>query len=60
MAEHTVTQSNFNPRSREGSDKRRVQSKQDYKNFNPRSREGSDQLKAAFRGAQNTFQSTLP
>ena len=32
----------FNPRSREGSDKRQTAQITTYYNFNPRSREGSD------------------
>ena len=33
---------NFNPRSREGSDNRRPATAASYSDFNPRSREGSD------------------
>ena len=36
---------NFNPRSREGSDKKQAQPQNQADNFNPRSREGSDSAK---------------
>ena len=39
--------SNFNPRSREGSDEYRIQSVETTFDFNPRSREGSDMISSA-------------
>ena len=39
---HTITPSNFNPRSREGSDAGHRQTIPKHHHFNPRSREGSD------------------
>ena len=39
---HCITQFYFNPRSREGSDRRAFYMSDLWKNFNPRSREGSD------------------
>ena len=52
--------SNFNPRSREGSDSvlRPRSGKSDY--FNPRSREGSDVCTMVAEASSARFQSTLP
>ena len=52
--------SNFNPRSREGSDNISAGSSLILANFNPRSREGSDNLPVAKKKPYQQFQSTLP
>ena len=51
---------NFNPRSREGSDKGQTFSACPFLYFNPRSREGSDTYVAQFIAILGGFQSTLP
>ncbi len=38
----TAARTDFNPRSREGSDRSALEKRGGYRNFNPRSREGSD------------------
>ncbi len=50
----------FNPRSREGSDRRTSLAFTNRINFNPRSREGSDMPYTPACGIRSTFQSTLP
>ena len=53
--------SNFNPRSREGSDHKFISSASKMRYFNPRSREGSDiQPTRNKRETADKFQSTLP
>ena len=53
--------SDFNPRSREGSDSiSRIFKVRIINNFNPRSREGSDCSRSAVEVARFGFQSTLP
>ena len=52
--------SNFNPRSREGSDLVAGLRRSTVHNFNPRSREGSDYRILMFVGLFLIFQSTLP
>ena len=51
---------NFNPRSREGSDRRKTPAGCWEGDFNPRSREGSDYLELGSYRATAKFQSTLP
>ena len=51
---------NFNPRSREGSDRRCSLCFFRCSDFNPRSREGSDDLTKELYGPVYGFQSTLP
>ncbi len=51
---------NFNPRSREGSDKLGDAVKEFNINFNPRSREGSDKEYDPDTTSVKVFQSTLP
>ena len=46
-----IWDNNFNPRSREGSDKVRIQRQWLRENFNPRSREGSDQVNSRIYGS---------
>ena len=50
----------FNPRSREGSDKTISYNSTNITNFNPRSREGSDGKGISFTRRRFEFQSTLP
>ena len=50
----------FNPRSREGSDRKRAELDKRIKNFNPRSREGSDVVIWLFTTFAAGFQSALP
>ena len=50
----------FNPRSREGSDCAIALNGEGWIYFNPRSREGSDSLQGQGQGDDNQFQSTLP
>ena len=52
--------SNFNPRSREGSDDNSPTGIQLYSNFNPRSREGSDPSRRRPEQPIRLFQSSLP
>ena len=52
--------SDFNPRSREGSDRFADISTFGPSNFNPRSREGSDVIHASRAMTSSQFQSTLP
>ena len=51
---------NFNPRSREGSDRSRCDGCPQRRHFNPRSREGSDAPGDKVRVTNQGFQSTLP
>ena len=51
---------NFNPRSREGSDTRSMADRNTMLNFNPRSREGSDLIVYSLKLPLPLFQSTLP
>ena len=51
---------NFNPRSREGSDRQREEHRAGSGHFNPRSREGSDESSSSSRLSPASFQSTLP
>ena len=51
---------NFNPRSREGSDHRRLSCGSPACHFNPRSREGSDIMAEVKEAGLKLFQSTLP
>ena len=53
-------QADFNPRSREGSDRRYPACTGAARNFNPRSREGSDLHRSFVPHMQQAFQSTLP
>ena len=55
-----ISAKNFNPRSREGSDRDVVVLFVVLLYFNPRSREGSDCQLLATCNAQKSFQSTLP
>ena len=48
-ASRPIRHTDFNPRSREGSDLRNLRMMILSTNFNPRSREGSDQLRVPFR-----------
>ena len=50
----------FNPRSREGSDRRHSRIVAVKHNFNPRSREGSDDMVHITESQKELFQSTLP
>ena len=52
--------SNFNPRSREGSDPIRGPSRPPGSHFNPRSREGSDYPTLILCAREYQFQSALP
>ena len=52
--------SNFNPRSREGSDRLNTPERSLFWDFNPRSREGSDMRTRASGSIRLIFQSTLP
>ena len=54
------TESDFNPRSREGSDIWHWINYFYFDNFNPRSREGSDDLAFTMQMPVALFQSTLP
>ena len=51
---------NFNPRSREGSDRKHKQYIYTNSDFNPRSREGSDNIQSPLFSTYLQFQSTLP
>ena len=51
---------NFNPRSREGSDRTNLVIRDADSDFNPRSREGSDVKWFKAAGIRAVFQSTLP
>ena len=51
---------NFNPRSREGSDRECNDTEQKHQYFNPRSREGSDIIAVMSPKGGIGFQSTLP
>ena len=51
---------NFNPRSREGSDRYCLRSRPVHYYFSPRSREGSDLKDVNYPWAGSTFQSALP
>ena len=53
-------ESDFNPRSREGSDQILESLTSCLCNFNPRSREGSDEKNFRVYGISGKFQSTLP
>ena len=53
-------QTDFNPRSREGSDVVFCPRPTPCHYFNPRSREGSDELEKYYRALDKLFQSTLP
>ena len=50
----------FNPRSREGSDRRNMPVLPVRRDFNPRSREGSDSTTRRRTTRTRRFQSTLP
>ena len=52
--------SDFNPRSREGSDVSYLESDTYHNDFNPRSREGSDEKMSSKEYGFSVFQSTLP
>ena len=57
---YTLMLTNFNPRSREGSDPALPAPPWRSGNFNPRSREGSDRSIGVSSSGLSAFQSTLP